>query len=337
MSELHEENKSGTRREFLLGAGVAAGGVALLGANRTAGAQTPQAAQPQVGDQPSSIRASAPVDQRLNQLGPLRELGGTWVGRGFNLISLPFFDNPAGPQAFRLKLNATRETLEFNQIGGRVPNRGSTGQDDINLFGFTYLQRISDSISSAAMHIEPGLWLNVPKTTVPDLPATIVRQGSIPHGTSIMALGTIIPTVNGGPKINPVDSTPVRNPAGAPLSAAYLTPFADPTLPPGFKPPYLKNPNLALEEAILGQNIVKTEVLSVSTVSPLVPNFSGVLNIPFLVSNANATRMEAIFWIETVHQPDGSRFMQLQYTQTVILNFLGIDWPHISVATLVKQ
>ena len=29
--------------------------------------------------------------------------------------------------------------------------------------------------------------------------------------------------------------------------------------------------------------------------------------------------------------------MQLQYTQKIILNFLGIDWPHISVATLVKQ
>jgi hypothetical protein len=27
----------------------------------------------------------------------------------------------------------------------------------------------------------------------------------------------------------------------------------------------------------------------------------------------------------------------VQYTQTVILHFLGIDWPHISVATLTKQ
>ena len=28
---------------------------------------------------------------------------------------------------------------------------------------------------------------------------------------------------------------------------------------------------------------------------------------------------------------------QPQYTQTVILNFLGVNWPHISVATLTKQ
>jgi hypothetical protein len=55
------------------------------------------------------------------------------------------------------------------------------------------------------------------------------------------------------------------------------------------------------------------------------------------VRNANATRLDTIFWIETVQQTDGSTFLQLQYTQTVILNFLGIDWPHISVSTLIKQ
>ena len=59
--------------------------------------------------------------------------------------------------------------------------------------------------------------------------------------------------------------------------------------------------------------------------------------MPFDVHNANATRLDATFWIETVEQPDGSEFFQLQYTQTVILDFDGIDWPHISVATLTKQ
>ena len=47
--------------------------------------------------------------------------------------------------------------------------------------------------------------------------------------------------------------------------------------------------------------------------------------------------MKAIFWIEKVQQADGTHFMQLQYTQTVILFFKNISWPHISVATLVKQ
>jgi hypothetical protein len=47
--------------------------------------------------------------------------------------------------------------------------------------------------------------------------------------------------------------------------------------------------------------------------------------------------MDAIFWIETVQRPDGRKFLQLQYVQRVILDFIGIHWPHISVATLVKH
>ena len=125
---------------------------------------------------------------------------------------------------------------------------------------------------------------------------------------------------------------PPRDPVGAALGLPYLQPFQNPPLPPGFKLPFVKNLNLALQEAILGQNIINTVVLVIST-TPV----GNIVNIPFVVANAAATKLDAIFWIETVQQPDGSTFLQLQYTQTVILHFLGIDWPHISVATLVKQ
>jgi hypothetical protein len=54
-------------------------------------------------------------------------------------------------------------------------------------------------------------------------------------------------------------------------------------------------------------------------------------------SAAKATTMSAIFRVEKVEDATGNVFMQLQYTQTVILDFIGIKWPHISVATLVKQ
>jgi hypothetical protein len=93
--------------------------------------------------------------------------------------------------------------------------------------------------------------------------------------------------------------------------------------------------------------------------------------------NAQATQMTAIFWIETVEEvldvPDliagqhvilkvkpsipGQRvakfslsppfdvdkqqitvhFTQIQYTQTVMLNFAGLTWPHVSVNTLVAE
>jgi hypothetical protein len=63
----------------------------------------------------------------------------------------------------------------------------------------------------------------------------------------------------------------------------------------------------------------------------------GIVNMPFDLANADAIRLDATFWIETVKQADGPTFQQLQYTQTVILNFVGVNWPQISVTTLIKQ
>ena len=316
---------------------------------------------------PVNTRPGLKLAMLPRKLGLLADLAGTWVGNGFNVISLPNFDSgppSTGPSTFRLKLNSTVETLQFTPIGGTVPNRGAltaigatTGQPDIALNGLSYFQRVSDLQTNEAMHVEPGFWLNIPPTTVlPVQPAwTLARLGTIPHGDSIMVQGGGF-AVQGGPRINDVNALPVKG--GTVLGAPYTDAFLNPPLPPGFKPPFVQNPNLALKEAILGQTIVSTVVLIISTNSvnittptPSDPNdpnpagtlidigapSGGIVNIPFVVQNANATQIDAIFWIETVQQPDGSTFMQLQYTQTVILNFLGIDWPHISVATLVKQ
>jgi hypothetical protein len=331
MTEPIRENERGTRRQFLRGTAAAAGGAALLGRTIEVQAQAPP------------VRASAPTssDADQAQLGPLRDLGGRWVGQGFNVILLPFFDNPGpeGPEAFRVMFNATVETLEFHEIGGKIPNRGSKDQKDIDLFGLTYLQRVSDADTHGALHIEPGVWLHVPPTNVPKVSqATLVRQGSIPHGTSILAQGNVIPTVRGqGPRIKDVDTTPFT--AKGPIkNPKYLAPFTKVVLPKGAKPEYLKNPNQALKDAIVNQTIKSMEVLDIKTVPPDDPAFKGIgqLNIPFLIKNADVTQFEATFWVETVEQ-GGNTFLQLQYTQTIILNFLDINWPHITVATLVKQ
>jgi hypothetical protein len=301
----------------------------------------------------SRLRPGLSLADTAGSLGPLADLAGTWIGSGFTLISLPDFDSKppsTGPQAFRLKLNSTVEILEFNPIGAEVPNRGSTivnstaGQGDINIFGLRYLQRIADSVTHQPLHIEPGFWLNVPSTNVPLLPATVVRQGTIPHGNSLLALGIAPLPLPGGPQIGVVDSTPTRIPPDVtPFGPHYLDPFINPPLPPGFKLPFVKDLNIALKEAIQGQRIIKTVALSISTDASTV-GFSdphqkgaGIVNMPFDVRNAEATRLDAIFWIETVLNPDGTTFLQLQYTQTIVLDFIGIHWPHISVATLTKQ
>ncbi len=203
------------------------------------------------------------------------------------------------------------------------------------------------------MHVEPGLWLNLPTTSEPPQSATVARLGTIPHGDSLLAQGNFL-TVNSGPKIEPVDPTPftLDPTTGArknDTNPTYLAPFTSTPLPPGIPAGSIANPNLVLSYAIKEQKIVNTVVLFISATpvggingTPIAPpskpnTDGGIVNIPFVTTNANANSFSAIFWIETVENADGTQFMQLQYTQTVILDFIGLKWPHITVATLVKQ
>lgn len=107
---------------------------------------------------PALFRASSSSTQVLADLGPLSELLGTWVGNGLNLISLP---DKHDSRAFRLKLNSTHEILSFTSIGAPISNRGSA-QDDIAFLGLHYFQQVSDAVSNEGLHVELGLWLNLP-------------------------------------------------------------------------------------------------------------------------------------------------------------------------------
>ena len=312
-------------------------------------------------DQPEVPRASVPSASRVvdKQLGFLAELTGTWKGTGFNVVALPakHFNDPT--KKFQLMVNSTRESFTFTQTG-RIPNKGNL-QDDIDLFGLQYLQTVDDLITSNPLHLEPGLWLNVPATTAPQAPPTVVRLSTIPHGDSLLAQGDAF-EVPGGPQIGITDSIPFTlDPnTGARINDTnvdtYLKPYFDTPLPPGIPAGALLNPNVVLTAAIQGQTISNTVVLRVNAsvvgginntpVTPKPSDVGGIVNIPFVVGNANANTMSAIFWIETVETSDGREILQLQYTQTVILDFpvlgsagtmVDIKWPHISVATLIKQ
>jgi hypothetical protein len=137
-----------------------------------------------------------PFPEIASPLGPLAGLAGKWVGRGFNVIWRP--DSVSGQDRF-LELNVTSDQLEFAAISGPIPNRGFL-QSDINMFGLTYLQQISDANLKAGLHIEPGLWAAVPKTSDPNVSATVVRLAAIPHGTAVLLQGTAS-TAATGPSI----------------------------------------------------------------------------------------------------------------------------------------
>ena len=295
----------------------------------------------------AQLQAGQPV---ANPLGPLAALVGTWKGRGFNQIWRPFH----GSQDRFLELNETIETLQFDAIPGDIPNRGFL-QTDINLHGVRYLQQIQDAHvlgpngKPAGIHLEPGIWLSTPLTTNPQDPATVARMASIPHGTTMNAQGRTLPVINHAPPIAPVSITPFtieppHDPIHFPESnlatpSQFRTPHAD---IPGVTQAMVDNPNSVLSHAIAGQNIISTTTLRVST-TPLNPPSTGggTSNIAFLQGaaggpNADAAKVECIFWIETVKEPNGTTRLQLQYTQTVLLNFNRLSWPHVSVATLRK-
>jgi hypothetical protein len=85
--------------------------------------------------------------------------------------------------------------------------------------------------------------------------------------------------------------------------------------------------------------------LHVSTTHNPIQGGGGTRNTAFLAGrtdppggNAKAVEVEATFWIQTLPgAPGHPDILQLQYTQLVQLDFNGLRWPHVTVATLRKQ
>jgi hypothetical protein len=265
-------------------------------------------------------------------LGPIAAFTGNWVGYGFNTIFRPYGkerDTGCFPPSTKgqlndavLELNLTTETLSFSPNLGSIANRGFETQEDIFLNGVPYLQSINDvtMLPARNIHFEPGLWLYVPATTKPTHGVTLARMASIPHGTAINAQGTF-KSEAGKPVIDAVDITPrfVSNFEKVPYPAV-LFPSLIATKQNTFRLPQnlapyiaagritqcmLTDPNTVLRNQIADQNISETVRIDIST-TPAAPLFGGGLsNISFLHGapprpNAQAVRMNATFWIETV-------------------------------------
>jgi hypothetical protein len=176
----------------------------------------------------------------------------------------------------------------------------------------------------------------------------LVRAASIPHGTTLLAQGAstnqlppVIPSVNTTPFFiasDALNAFPESN-----LSVA--SEFRTTPLPQGVTQEIVDNPNVLLsdantEAAAQGFEIVEAIQIQVSAVG-VTPGGQAALgaigNIPFLFPNADVANVTATFWLERVSNPSGASFLQLQYSQTVLLNFNGLSWPHVTVGTLVKS
>jgi hypothetical protein len=357
----------------------------------------------------------APVAVPPAPLGPLAAFTGNWIGRGFNTIFRPYRkrEYACGIPDAVLELNLTSETLSFAPSLGSIPNRsfGTQGlgpeQEDISLNGVPYLQSINDvtTLPATGIHFEPGIWLYVPKTTMPDEGVTLARMASIPHGTTINAQGTF-KSEAGRPVIACVIIYPHFASNGPVGSRCHTFPNLIAKRQDTYRIPQdlcsfiaagtitqdmLDDPNTVLRNQIANQNISETVTIDISTCPTAPLRGGGLANIAFLLGadphvdpqgpNARAVLMKATFLIETViYQVDvppmnagdaplvlcplqtnppvplvprflvsipyveGKKFAggtitmsttQIQYSQEVTLNFSGIDWPHVSVASLV--
>ncbi|WHA44027.1 heme-binding protein [Agrobacterium larrymoorei] len=290
------------------------------------------------------LRAVAPQELLADRLGALKDLPGFWEGTGFSLIARPDRKSPSG---FFLQLNLLRETIEFTSIGSPVFNRGSV-QDDIAIYGVTYLHRVTDALTGGALHIEPGMWLNIPATTDPKANASIARLATIPHGDAVSTVGFVEYAVYDRiPEIPPANTIPFKI-GGQPPAAGTANPFEqyDLTIPSQFRSTPLpsaisqlivSDPNQVLRDTLNSQVLTEGKTLkSITRLITSTQDVGGIENIPFITKNAEAVSLDSVFAIEVVTNGEGREFLQLQYSQTSLLNFGGLSYPHVTVGTLVK-
>lgn len=312
------------------------------GTVRLGAAKLPAGSQPPTCNTVTSFRPVAPHKAPNSKLGPLHDLTGFWEGTGFGLIARPNFSS-TNPNGIFLELSLLRETIEFTPIGSPIMNRGSV-QGDIALYGVTYVHRVTDGVTGGALHIETGMWLNIPPTTEPAAGHTLARLATIPHGNSVCTVGfqqELVP--DGLPTIPPANTVPFKigDPAPQPgtknpypeYDLGAPNPFRTEPLPPSITQAIIDDPNAVLRSALQGQTLTHITRLITSTATA-----GGVNNIPFISKNAEAINLESVFAIENVKNStaDGEDFLQLQYSQTTLLNFNGMSFPHVTVGTLIK-
>jgi hypothetical protein len=301
---------------------------------------------PPIEEEPATPAAAgepAPAAAAVaDPLGPLAGLAGNWAGRGFNVIWRPHPLKPSGQDRF-LELNVTGEQLDFGPALRDIPNRGLL-TPNISLAGMNYLQQIADANTNKNQHFEPGMWITVPHTSDPQEPRTVARLASIPHGTTILLQGTAH-TAASGPSIPNASIKPfaIGHPAQTidfpeqtlATATQFRTSGAGLT---GITQQMVNNPNSVLRAAPSPQ-ITSTTTLQVSSRDASLPG-GGTANIAFLQGgtdgpNARTASVTATFWLETLQGDSEPR--RLQYSQLVLLNFNGLTWPHVTVATLDKQ
>jgi hypothetical protein len=287
-------------------------------------------------------------------LGPLLGLVGSWnspmTGNqlGYNVMPLPQDNTPNSANVILRDFHYYEE-MTCSSIPGDAANRGGDYQQ--NCWVLFYEQRVyfgSDAgpAANTLVHAENGDWLhlvNVPQKEginenmgseplptggIPQPTFPIVKQVSVPHGNSILAVGNSS-TGTGAPTIPNVTTIPTGSGVNAALLSIYNGGVYDPTN-------LMLNPNYILQQQITNNNVGNKAIASFTAFQVSSKNGNGdVRNIIFEYKKAKVTDFQTTFWLETL--VDGTK--QLQYSQTIEMTFLdnpGVTFYHIDANTLTQ-
>jgi hypothetical protein len=288
-------------------------------------------------------------------LGPLLGLVGNWNSPmaagsqlGYNVMPLPQ-DGTAGSANVILRDFHYYEEMTFSAIPGDAANRGGDYQQ--NCWVLFYEQRVyfgSDAgpAANTLVHAENGDWLHLvnvpqmkginenmgdeplPNGRIPQPAFPIVKQVSVPHGNSILAVGNSS-TGTGAPPISEVNTIPTGSGVNADLLSIYNRGVYDPEN-------LMLNPNYVLQQQITNNNVGEKAIVSYTQFNVSSKNGNGdVRNILFERKKAKVTDFHTTFWLEKL--ADGTS--QLQYSQTIEMTFIdnpNVTFYHIDANTLTK-
>lgn len=285
---------------------------------------------------------AATANDETERLSIFADLLGDWKGHGYNLIALPTNDEKT---AFRVAAQLYDETLTFELVGC-VPNRGNNGPDQFTK-AIQYHEIVTTDNNGiiTPIHEENGMLLLLePDSSATPGNLTVARLGSVPHGDSVLALGKHAIISQGEPEFPVQDSRPIEfGGKRTQHNSSYLDPYAQANLPLGLTKEETRDPNLLLKKFIDEQDAAGRHITQTATVELSTDNAGHISNIPFLAGvktsgqAIDVPKMDFTIWLEQVESEDGQTFAQLQYSQNTILDFGKIKWPHIDVASLVKQ
>lgn len=201
----------------------------------------------------------------------------------------------------------------------------------------------------------------------------IARLATIPHGNSVLAMGTVQYNLNVLPDIKEEDARPERIKNREIKTNEYLAPYRHfqkspffgnvPPGTPGFSGFSPEDANQILRDT--RKTLKKTLGIKTTTVLDFDTKYQNehligipISNIPFVKREADVTEVHATFWIMELEKsnPDAPSEFVMQYSQTVYLEFFDTDftdekgelikgangkplrirWPHVSINTLRK-